>query len=410
MKLRSTRVVRQGKTPLLPDAERACQRLRCARQIVAVDHPFFAKAVRVRGIPVRAAKCVEDAALVVAADRLSRQLAGLPDSVIERLLTLDAAVHVIGRGQVTSDLPEHAHMKGVDGGYTAEAGVTVDQRSRGMGGLKSSCGEENLLNIDDDPCYRGRDILTHEFAHAIMDYGLPAAAVHTIRETHAAAVAAGLWTRADGSRAYAGSNASEYWAELSMWYFGSHGEFVDGGARTPAPGPAGLARYDPAGFALLGALYDGSHGAYAREAAAGAQPSRALSPLAPGAPDELRRSVGVDGAPSKLVLRNGSGRDAVLVWVDSTGGEHEYGVIPALGIQVQHTYVGHVWRIAPKPLAAAPAAHSAPAPAPALPELLVRAEEGTCVVELWADGCGRAGARRPRPRGGRRKHDSSPTE
>ena len=75
-------------------------------------------------------------------------------------------------------------MKGVDGGYTGEKGVTLDQRARGMGGLQTSCGEENLLDLDADPRYAGRDILTHEFAHLLMDFGLPAALREEIVATH----------------------------------------------------------------------------------------------------------------------------------------------------------------------------------------------------------------------------------
>ena len=37
-----------------------------------------------------------------------------------------------------------------------------------------------------------------------------------------------------------------------MWYFGSHGEYVDREARVPGPGPGALAEYDPDGFRLLG--------------------------------------------------------------------------------------------------------------------------------------------------------------
>ena len=44
-------------------------------------------------------------------------------------------------GSVT-DLPEHRHMRDVDGGYTGEEGRDLDSRARGMGGLQSSCGEE----------------------------------------------------------------------------------------------------------------------------------------------------------------------------------------------------------------------------------------------------------------------------
>jgi hypothetical protein len=377
-----------------PDAERARQRLSCTRTVQAIAHPFFAKTVYVSGIPIRAAQCVDDAALVVAADRLSRQMSGLPAAVLARLVSLDAAVHVIGRGQVTSDLPEHAHMRGVDGGYTQELGTTVDERTRGMGGLKSSCGEENLLNLEEDPCYGGRDILTHEWAHAIMDFGLPPPVVQAIRDAHAAAVGAGLWQRTDGSTAYAGSNASEYWAELSMWYWGTHGEFVDKASRQPAPGPAGLARYDPGGFRLVGEVYDGSHAAYAHADAA-PQPTTLLCALPRSAPASARRSVEGDGAPCILVLRNGGAHDASLLWIDAEGAAHEYGTVPAHGTTVQHTYAGHVWRLAPRPLPVASAARDTAGaaaragPAPRVRQtvsaraLHVRAEAGNCLIELW---------------------------
>ena len=49
-------------------------------------------------------------------------------------------------------------MRGVDGGYTGEEGRDLDSRARGMGGLQTSCGEENLLfGGDDDPRYAGRE-------------------------------------------------------------------------------------------------------------------------------------------------------------------------------------------------------------------------------------------------------------
>ena len=42
----------------------------------------------------------------------------------------------------------------------------------GMGGLLTSCGEENLLRLEKDR-YRGRDICQHEFAHNILENGVP---------------------------------------------------------------------------------------------------------------------------------------------------------------------------------------------------------------------------------------------
>ena len=75
-------------------------------------------------------------------------------------------MHIIGEHQGTSDLPEHRHMKGVDGGYTGEKGVTLDQRARGMGGLQTSCGEENLLDLDSDPRYTHARTHVHARARA----------------------------------------------------------------------------------------------------------------------------------------------------------------------------------------------------------------------------------------------------
>lgn len=180
---------------------------------------FFGKEVVVFGVPIRAHTCVSDAALIVAADRLSRMMRHLPGAVHERLARRGASFHIIGIGQGTSDLPEHRHMKGVDGGYTGEKGITLDMRARGMGGVQSSCGEENLIDLDSDPRYAGRDILTHEFAHCIMDVGLPRELREEIYETHRISIEKeGRWKQADGKGvAYAGSNASEYFAELTMW-------------------------------------------------------------------------------------------------------------------------------------------------------------------------------------------------
>jgi len=120
------------------------------REVSRLDPPisgFFSKEIVVHGVPIRAHACVTDAALLVAADRLGRMLRYLPPPVLERLQRRGACLHVIGTDQGCSDLPEHAHMKGVDGGYTGECGVTIDQRARGMGGTLSSCGEENLLDV-----------------------------------------------------------------------------------------------------------------------------------------------------------------------------------------------------------------------------------------------------------------------
>jgi hypothetical protein len=142
-------------------------------------------------LPLRAHPSVPDSALFVAADRVSRQLRCLPPAVLARLSRRGAAVHVIGRRQLTTDLPEYRHLKGVRGTLPNEVAeaealdaliaavgrprarqtpelrrrqqqllpaskATLDERSRGMGGLQASCGEENLLAPEAEPRYRGR--------------------------------------------------------------------------------------------------------------------------------------------------------------------------------------------------------------------------------------------------------------
>ena len=282
------------------------------------------------------------ASLSLARFRASPTIACSSNLVLaERLARRGASFHVIGIGQGTSDLPEHAHMKGVDGGYTGEKGITLDQRARGMGGLNSSCGEENLIDLDSDPRYAGRDILTHEFAHCIMDVGLPASLRTEIRRTHARAVEAGLWTREDGSRAYAGSNASEYFAELTMWYFGTHGEFIDRAAKTPAPGPGGLAAHDPEGFRLLSSIYGGTHEKLREEDA----PMKRLRPASE--PAAVRNSVEDEEREADEVALDFDNRGCdcgwKLHWLSPTGERIPYGEVPRDSAHRQVTFRGHAW-------------------------------------------------------------------
>ena len=129
-----------------------------ARPVLRIDPPekeFFSKWVDFEGIPIKAHKDVEDQALFEAHARLSMMLAKLPNVKVN-LRNAGAALHVIGRNQSTSDLPEWQHMKG----KPFDGNLTIDQRTRGMGGRLTSCGEENLLRLPRDR-YRGRDICVH---------------------------------------------------------------------------------------------------------------------------------------------------------------------------------------------------------------------------------------------------------
>jgi Mlc titration factor MtfA (ptsG expression regulator) len=106
-----------------------------------------------------------------------------------------------------------------------------------------------LLNLPSDRYREGFDICIHEFAHAIMNYGFTHEQRQRIQEQYDRSLRSGLW-----QSAYAATTPNEYWAELSMWYFGARGDRRMNGT-PPADGAQGLKDYDPGGYDLLDGLY-----------------------------------------------------------------------------------------------------------------------------------------------------------
>jgi hypothetical protein len=217
------------------------------RVVSPPEKGFFSKVLEYHGIPIKAHAAVSNEALYAACVRLSMLLSNQP-IVLSNLVAAGAELHIIGRDQVTTDLPEWRHDKGKP--LEEYHGLTRDQRTRGMGGLLTSCGEENLLKLDKDR-YRGRDICLHEFSHCIRNYGITREARARFNEQYRKSLAGGLW-----HDSYAGSNADEFFAELTMWYFGTHGDLHMSGPK-PENGPEGLKKYDPEAFALLDEFYSG---------------------------------------------------------------------------------------------------------------------------------------------------------
>ena len=221
-------------------------------RIVILEPPaqgFFSKLLDFHGIPIKAHAVVVDEAMYAAYDRLSLLLKNLPMAV-SNLAAAGAELHIIGRDQVTTDLPEWRYDKGKPIYEPTYNGQTRDQRTRGMGGRLTSCGEENLLRLENDR-YRGRDICLHEFAHNIRNYGIPRDLRAKFDGQYRRSLERGLW---NGS--YAGSNPDEFFAELTMWYFGTHGDLHMTGPK-PENGPQGLRTYDPDAYALLDDFYSG---------------------------------------------------------------------------------------------------------------------------------------------------------
>ena len=218
--------------------------------IIKIDPPemdFFSKSLQYQGIPIKSSGEVADEALFAARGRLALMLTNLP-GVCANLRAARAEFHIIGRNQVTSDLPEWRFDKGKP--LPEYNGLTIDQRTRGMGGRIASCGEENLLKLPLDR-YSGRDICVHEFSHCIFEFGISPDVRARFRRLYKASLAKGLW-----NKAYAASNDDEFFAELAMWYFGTHGDLHMTGLK-PAVGPAGLKAYDPDAFALFDELFSG---------------------------------------------------------------------------------------------------------------------------------------------------------
>jgi alpha-glucosidase len=217
------------------------------RDINPPEKGFYAKQLDFGGIPIKAPKEVVNEAIYAAYGRLSMLLSNQP-VVVSNLVSAGAELHIIGRDQVTSDLPEHRHLKGKQ--LDEYNGLTVDQRTRGLGGLWTSCGEENLLQLDKDR-YHGRDICVHEFAHCIRNHGVPRDIRACFNDQYHHSLEKGLW-----QKSYAGSNPDEFFAELTMWYFGTHGDLHMTGPK-PENGREGLKKYDPEAFAMLDDFYSG---------------------------------------------------------------------------------------------------------------------------------------------------------
>jgi alpha-glucosidase len=218
--------------------------------LVHLDPPekgFFSKELFFNGIPIKSHEVVADEALRAAYARLSLELAHLP-MITSNLVAAKVELHIIGRDQVTTDLPEWLHDKGKP--LEEYHGLTRDQRTRGMGGRLTSCGEENLLKLEKDK-YHGRDICLHEFAHAIRNYGMNRELRDQFNQQYQLSLTNGLWLKS-----YAGSNPDEYFAELTMWYFGTHGDLTMTGPK-PEDGPEGLKKYDPEAYKLFDDFYQG---------------------------------------------------------------------------------------------------------------------------------------------------------
>jgi hypothetical protein len=197
---------------------------------------FYKKHLDLKGMSVAASSEVSDAALQRTYYIVSHMLAGRPD-VLRAMATNGTRLIIIGKDQLYSDMPEYRR---------AQNKAYLDERVRGTGGFRvTSFGEENLLNLLLDR-YDDESISVHEFCHTID------AAIGSIdpswrgrlRKTFRDALDKGLW-----KNAYAGSNPTEYWAEICQAYFDC--SRVNNWNHAAIASREQLKIYDPEGYELI---------------------------------------------------------------------------------------------------------------------------------------------------------------
>ena len=235
---------------------------------IKVD-PFYQKHADALGIPILSSPKVPDAALLMARDIVIYMLAKRPD-FRDALVKKAWRVGVMAQTEMTTDIPEHRDRKkpqlgdprlteGEKRQYESGTGIATmtdkeywDRRARGLGGNPTTCAEENVLGYPGTRYY-GEHILVHEFAHAIMGGAIREVEPRLfegIQAAYKAAMAAGKYRGH-----YAATNANEYWAEGTQWWFWSNYEETFDGQRLQTPDD--LKAYDPDLYALLAQVYPG---------------------------------------------------------------------------------------------------------------------------------------------------------
>jgi len=164
---------------------------------------FYHHCVRIASIPVRAHVCVSVEAVQAAADVIGGMLRDTPADVLVRMRAAGCTVAVIGRAQLTSDVPEHRFLSAANKGDW-----TYDATTRGVGGNPavpvSSAGEENLL--EDEP---ELPVDRPEVASAAVSMAIEDAPMVDADGATGAAAPALLAGAADESKAPAGASADK---------------------------------------------------------------------------------------------------------------------------------------------------------------------------------------------------------
>lgn len=207
---------------------------------------FYKKYVDAGGIPVVASEKVSDQALLNAKTIITDMIKLLPDAKT-KMIANKIRVGIIAESERPTQMPEYRDL------YTAFPGTDWDKRARAYGAtlerpLTTDC-EENMLCKSND-MYKGEEILTHEFSHAIHELGLRFTVSTFDAELQAAynnAKSKNLW-----ANTYAISEIREYWAEGVQDWFNCNLEAIPtNGVHNQVNTRAELQSYDPMLYNLI---------------------------------------------------------------------------------------------------------------------------------------------------------------
>ena len=180
--------------------------------------PYYRKYLDANGMPIVASRFVADSALVQARKIIIAMLEKIPEAQ-EHMLASHFRVGIIGNNENVTDMPEYRIMP------IMWPNTNWDARGRGYGATGMiplmSCGEENIIMINQHERYKTESIMVHEFAHNV-EYGLRK--YHTtfckaIDTAFKHAVDNNLWCDRHGRPTYSRDNVSEYFAEgVQAWF------------------------------------------------------------------------------------------------------------------------------------------------------------------------------------------------
>ena len=129
--------------------------------------PFYSQGCQVNGFWVVANEVVDPEAITRSAETVAAIFA-TDNRLAPTLTEFDIRLGIIGRDQRTTEMPEYRDLNEVF------PETDWDSRARGLGATFErplvSAGEENVLCLADDR-YLGEDILLHEFAHVLHEFG-----------------------------------------------------------------------------------------------------------------------------------------------------------------------------------------------------------------------------------------------